>query len=585
MIKKSLVYLLLGGLAYLLFVSQDSKYIVAGVGIFIIGMHFMEDGFKLFSGGMLEKVIAKTTDTIPKSISLGVIATAILQSSSLIAIIIISFLSAKLITLSSAIGVTFGSNLGTTATAWIVSYFGLKIDIAAFALPMVIFGVIFRFFENKSTKGMGNILLGLGFVFLGIGYMKDGFEDLKEGIDLSQFAVEGYLGVLIYIAIGIIATMILQSSSAMLALTITALATGQIMYLNAIALAIGANIGTTITAAMGAMVSNANSKRLAVGLVMFNTVTAFAVVFVLYYFVDFVDMMAGYVGISPDDYAMKLSLFHTFFNLFGLVIWAFFIPRLVTYLKTLFVEDMETYISKPRYLNMDVVEVPSAAFEATKKEVIHLYENATEVLSHAIMLHRHRYLGQHNIDNIVRESTDIIELDIDNFYQTRIKSLYSDIVDYSTFFVSKLTDDKKSYIIGLRGACRDIAEAVKDTKELQKNIAKYLQSNNDYIKEEYNLLRISIAKTMDVINQIKNSHDELDVLAKSKVLQDYLKNMDVITSGRIDALIRENKIDKKMATTLLNDSSNAYNVTNKLINVAKILWIEDVTIKKIGEQL
>ncbi len=585
MIKKSLVYLLLGGLAYLLFVSQDSKYIVAGVGIFIIGMHFMEDGFKLFSGGMLEKVIAKTTDTIPKSISLGVIATAILQSSSLIAIIIISFLSAKLITLSSAIGVTFGSNLGTTATAWIVSYFGLKIDIAAFALPMVIFGVIFRFFENKSTKGMGNILLGLGFVFLGIGYMKDGFEDLKEGIDLSQFAVEGYLGVLIYIAIGIIATMILQSSSAMLALTITALATGQIMYLNAIALAIGANIGTTITAAMGAMVSNANSKRLAVGLVMFNTVTAFAVVFVLYYFVDFVDMMAGYVGISPDDYAMKLSLFHTFFNLFGLVIWAFFIPRLVTYLKTLFVEDMETYISKPRYLNMNVVEVPSAAFEATKKEVIHLYENATEVLSHAIMLHRHRYLGQHNIDNIVRESTDIIELDIDNFYQTRIKSLYSDIVDYSTFFVSKLTDDKKSYIIGLRGACRDIAEAVKDTKELQKNIAKYLQSNNDYIKEEYNLLRISIAKTMDVINQIKNSHDELDVLAKSKVLQDYLKNMDVITSGRIDALIRENKIDKKMATTLLNDSSNAYNVTNKLINVAKILWIEDVTIKKIGEQL
>ncbi len=585
MIKKSLVYLLLGGLAYLLFVSQDSKYIVAGVGIFIIGMHFMEDGFKLFSGGMLKKVIAKTTDTIPKSISLGIIATAILQSSSLIAIIIISFLSAKLITLSSAIGVTFGSNLGTTATAWIVSYFGLKIDIAAFALPMVIFGVIFRFFENKSTKGMGNILLGLGFVFLGIGYMKDGFEDLKEGIDLSQFAVEGYLGVLIYIAIGIIATMILQSSSAMLALTITALATGQIMYLNAIALAIGANIGTTITAAMGAMVSNANSKRLAVGLVMFNTVTAFAVVFVLYYFVDFVDMMAGYVGISPDDYAMKLSLFHTFFNLFGLAIWAFFIPRLVTYLKTLFVEDMETYISKPRYLNMGVVEVPSAAFEATKKEVIHLYENATEVLSHAIMLHRHRYLGQHNIDNIVRESTDIIELDIDNFYQTRIKSLYSDIVDYSTFFVSKLTDDKKSYIIGLRGACRDIAEAVKDTKELQKNIAKYLQSNNDYIKEEYNLLRISIAKTMDVINQIKNSHDELDVLAKSKVLQDYLKNMDVITSGRIDALIRENKIDKKMATTLLNDSSNAYNVTNKLINVAKILWIEDVTIKKIGEQL
>jgi phosphate:Na+ symporter len=290
---------------------------------------------------------------------------------------------------------------------------------------------------------------------------------------------------------------------------------------------------------MGAMVSNANSKRLAVGLVLFNAITAFAVIFILYYFVDFVDMMASYVGISPDDFAMKLSLFHTFFNLFGLLIWAFFIPRLVAYLKTLFVEDVENYISKPRYLDMEAVAVPSAAFEATKKEVVHLYENATEVLSHAIMLHRHRYLGQQNIDNIVKESTDIIQLDIDTFYQTRIKSLYSDIVDYSTYFINKLEDDKKSYIYGLRSACRDIAEAVKDTKELQKNIAQYLQSNNDYIKEEYNLLRISIAKTMDVINQIKNSHDELDVLAKSKVLKDYLKNMDWKPSWWISSKIKK----------------------------------------------
>ena len=585
MIKKSLVYLLLGSLAYLLFVSEDSKYIVAGVGIFIIGMHFMEDGFKLFSGGILEKLIAKGTDTIPKSVSLGVVATAILQSSSLIAIIVISFLSAKLITLAGAVGVVFGSAVGTTATAWIVSAFGLKIDIAAFALPMVIFGVIFRLSKQKNTQGMGNILLGLGFVFLGIGYMKDGFEDLKDGIDLAQFAVEGYKGVILYTLIGALATIILQSSSATLALTITALATGQITYINALGIAIGANIGTTITAAMGAMVSNANSKRMAVALFIFKSVTAVITIVVIYYLVDFVEIVAAMIGIDENDWAMKLALFHTIFNLSGLIIFSFFIHKLVAFLKTLFVEEAQVYISKPRYLDMEAVAVPMAAFEATKKEVIHLYDNATEVLSHSIMLHRHRYLGQSDIAKIVSESTDIIPLDIDDFYQTRIKTLYSDIVDYSTYFINKLEDSKKAYIYGLRSACRDIAEAVKDTKELQKNIAKYLQSNNEYIKEEYNLLRISIAKTMDVINQIKNSHDELDVLAKSKVLKDYLKNMDVIASGRIDALIRENKIDKKMATTLLNDSSNAYNVTNKLINVAKILWIEDITIKKIGEQL
>ena len=200
--KKYLSYLLLLALCYLLYINEDSKYIVAGVGIFIIGMHFMEDGFKLFSGGLLEKVIANSTNTILKSITLGVIATATLQSSSLIAIIVISFLSAKIISLAGALGVVFGSAVGTTTTTWIVSTLGMKIDIAALALPMIIFGVIFRFYKQKNIQGIGNIFLGIGFFFLGIGYMKDGFEDLKEGIDLAQFSMDGYAGIFVFALIG-----------------------------------------------------------------------------------------------------------------------------------------------------------------------------------------------------------------------------------------------------------------------------------------------------------------------------------------------------------------------------------------------
>jgi phosphate:Na+ symporter len=581
--KKYLAYILLILLCYLLYVNQDSKYIVAGVGIFIIGMHFMEDGFKLFSGGVLEKIISKSTDNIPKSIGLGIVATAILQSSSLISIIVISFLSAKLISLSGAIGVVFGSNVGTTATAWIVSSFGMKIDIAAFALPMIIFGVIFRFFKQKNVQGIGNIFLGLGFVFLGIGYMKDGFEDLKQGIDLAQFSVEGYLGILIYIVVGALATVIIQSSSATLALTITALAAGQIIYINAIAIAVGANIGTTITAVMGAMVSNANSKRMAVSLLIFNSVTAFIIVIIMYPFIDFIDYLAKLLGISNDDYSMKLSLFHTVFNILGLVIFSFLIPKLVSFLKKLFVEETEIYIQKTKYLDMEVVAVPYAALKATRKETIHLYDNASEVLSHAIMLHRHRYLGKTDISLVVKESTDLIELDIEDFYQTRIKSLYSDIIDYSTYFINDLEDDKKLYLYDLRTACRDIAEAVKNTQELQENISKYLLSNNNYIKDEYNYIREAIAKTINTINEIKNSKDEIDVLSKAELLKEYLKSLDVIATGRIDILIREKRIDKKMATTLLNDSAHANNVINKLINVAKVLWIEDLTIKQLGE--
>ena len=581
--KKYLSYILLISLAYLLYVNEDSKYIVAGVAVFIIGMQFMEDGFKFFSGGILEKLIANSTNTNSKAIFLGITATAILQSSSLIAIIVISFLSAKIISLAGALGVVFGSAVGTTATTWIVSTLGVKIDIAAFALPMIIFGVIFRFYKNRNFQGVGNILLGLGFVFLGIGYMKDGFEDLKQGINLAQFAIDGYAGIIVYTLIGAFATVIIQSSSATMALTVTALVTGQIVYINAMAIAVGANIGTATTAALGAIVSNANSKRMAVGLFIFKGITAVITLASLYLMIDFVDYISKYLGIKSDDWAMKLAVFHTLFNLVGLIVFSFFIPKLVIFLKKLFVEDKDSYISKPKFLDMEVVAVPFAALKATRKETIHLYDNASEVLSHAIMLHRHRYIGKSNISKIVKESSDIIDLNIDEFYESRIKSLYSDIIDYSTYFINELDDEKRSYLNDLRNACRDIAESVKNTKELQKNVRKYISSNNSYIKDEYNFIREAIAKTINTINEIKNSKDEIDVLSKSELLKEYLKGLDVIATRRIDILIREKRIDKKMATSLLNDSYHANLIISRLISVSKVLWIQDLTIKELGE--
>ena len=581
--KKYLSYILLVSLAYLLYVNEDSKYIVAGVAVFIIGMQFMEDGFKFFSGGILEKLIANSTNTNSKAIFLGITATAILQSSSLIAIIVISFLSAKIISLAGALGVVFGSAVGTTATTWIVSTLGVKIDIAAFALPMIIFGVIFRFYKNRNFQGVGNILLGLGFVFLGIGYMKDGFEDLKQGIDLAKFAIDGYAGIIVYTLIGAFATVIIQSSSATMALTVTALVTGQIVYINAMAIAVGANIGTATTAALGAIVSNANSKRMAVGLFIFKGITAVITLTSLYLMIDFVDYISKYLGIKSDDWAMKLAVFHTLFNLVGLIVFSFFIPKLVIFLKKLFVEEKESYITKPKFLDMEVVAVPFAALKATRKETIHLYDNASEVLSHAIMLHRHRYIGKSNISKIVKESSDIIDLNIDEFYESRIKSLYSDIIDYSTYFINELDDEKRSYLNDLRNACRDIAESVKNTKELQKNIKKYISSNNSYIKDEYNFIREAIAKTINTINEMKNSKDDIDVLSKSELLKEYLKGLDVIATRRIDILIREKRIDKKMATSLLNDSYHANLIISRLISVSKVLWIQDLTIKELGE--
>ncbi len=582
-LKKFIYPMVLLGIAYVLFSSNDAKTIIAGIAVFLIGMVFMEDGFKLFSGGILEKVLEKSTNSVPKAIGTGFLATAIVQSSSLLTIIVISFLSAEIITLSGAIGVIFGSNIGTTTTAWIVSAFGVKIKIAHYAMPMLIFGVIFRFNKNRTYQGLGNILVGLGFVFLGIGYMKEGFEAMKAGLDLAQFAMDGYLGILVYISIGAVATVVIQSSSATMALIITALATGQIEYVNALSLAIGANVGTTVTAIIGSLSSNFNGKRLAIAHLIFNMVTALIAIVFLYQLADFVDFLSANLGIGNEDYAMKLALFHTIFNVLGVLVVAPFTSKLVNFLQALFKEKRKD-VSRAKYLDKVVVEVPEAAIAALRKEVIHLYNNSTEVLSHALSLHRHTFIGMGSeINNVVESSVKKIEINVDDAYERKIKALYGDIVNFATLSQEDMQVDEKHTIYTLKIACRDIVEAIKDVKELQKNVNRFLNSKNKHIREEYNYIREGIAKTLDGIHGLEKNSDDFDVLAKIKLLQENLNDVDMIGSGRIDHLIRTNAIETKMATSLINDSSYAYNLSKKLIQVASVLWIEDKQIQELGE--
>lgn len=585
MYKKLIYPLFLVGVGTLLFSNSESKVIVAGIAIFLIGMLFMDEGFKLFSGGVLEKILEKSTNTLPKAVTTGLAVTSVVQSSSLITVIVISFLSAGLMSLSSAVGVIFGANIGTTATAWIVSAFGVKIDIAAYAMPMLIFGVLLRFNDKKGYQGFGNILVGLGFIFLGIDYMKDGFESFKEGIDLAQYAMGGLLGAILFVTIGIIATVIIQSSSATVALIITALAAGQIEYMNALELAIGANIGTTITAIFASMTSNSNGKRLALAHLIFNVVTAGVALVLLIPLAYLVDYLATGIGIDTYDYAMKLSLFHTIFNVLGVLILTPFTAKLVRYLEGKFIQKEEN-IERARYLDKVVVTIPDAALAALRKEVIHLYDNATEGFAHALSLHRHAFYGKNNIPEVVSNSTQHISTNIDLLYHTKIKGLYGDIIRFTVMAEQYFTDyviQTKAY--KLKNASRNIVEALKAVKEIQKNIARYEKSNNTYLLEEYNFIRSEIAKTLDTIYALQKNGDDLEVVSKLEVLKDDIKHLDLINNGKIDNLIRENKIDTNMATSIINDSAFAYDIIKRLVRAATVLWISDSTLQEMGEPL
>jgi len=579
MVRKILLPTILIILGYGFWISPDFKEIAAGVSIFLFGMLSLEEGFKKFSGGALENILRKSTDKLYKSIGFGMIATTIMQSSSLVSVLTISFLGAGLIGLAQGIGIVFGANIGTTTGAWLVAGFGLKVDIAAYAMPMLVFGIILIFQKAKGLKGIGYILSGLGFLFLGIHYMKDGFEAFKSTIDLASFGGTGIKYLFIFTGICIFATVVMQSSHATLVLIITALAVGQISYENALALAIGANVGTTITAIIGAMSSNIAGKRLAVAHLIFNVVTGLIAIVFIHQIMFSVDFISSYVGIANDDYTLKLAIFHTIFNAIGVLVMIPFINRLVLFLESVLKEKIQDTTNKlqyatPKYLNVSVLELPSTAMAAIIGETKHLYDNSFEIITHGLNLQRKRIISSLPLDEVIEKEYSDLPVNIDDFYNYKIKGIYGEIIDFSTKAQSDMSPKEIELLYQLKLANRNMIEAVKDTKHLQKNLVKYLKSDNIYIKKEYNTIRKNLAELLRNINTIVNTQEEdviILLLSKAKI---HMEKYDVLVNGTLDNLIRNGLITNEMATSLMNDSSYAYDISRNLIEMASVVFTD-----------
>ena len=581
MLKKYLIIFLLLILAYFVISIENIKIIFVGIAIFIIGMHFMESGFKLFANGTLEKILENFTSTKLKSVLTGFITTSIVQSSSLISVIVISFLSVELISLAKAMAIVFGANLGSTTTAWIVSSFGLNLKISLYAMPMIIFGVIFRFSKDNKYIGIGNILLGLGFIFLGISYMKDGFETLKNAIDLASYSIAGYPGILIYILIGAVATVVIQSSSATMAIIITALLAGNIIYIDAISLAIGANLGTTVTAIIGSLTSNDNGKRLAFGHFVFNIITAIVAVLLIHILIDIVDILSPYFLISNDNYAMKLALFHTIFNLLGLILLFPFISKIVDLSQKIIISKTKKS-SKPIYLSVGNMKIPYNAIVSIQKEIIHLYEDAQKAILHALSVHTADLKEEKDVEKVVANPSKI-DTNLDEIYQNDLKSLYSEIIDFASNVQNSMNKSQMLYISELKLSSNIIIKILKDTRDIQKNMDIYLFSKNEFIKDEYKNLKRELVLNIFRINQLKNI-DDIETSTQIQFYKESLEKLDIMINKKIDELIRSDKISPKMATSLINDSSSILNICRNLYRVANIIFVNDNKLRQMGEE-
>ena len=567
------IFIILG---YGFYISPDFKEISAGVSIFLFGMISLEEGFKAFSGGMLEKILKKFTNRRWKSLLFGAVSTTLMQSSSLVSILTISFLSVGLIGLAEGIGVIFGANIGTTTGAWLVAGFGLKVKISAYAMPMLVFGVILIFQKSKSLKGVGYILTGLGFLFLGIHHMKEGFEAFKAAIDLSEFGMTGLKGLFTFTLIGIFATVVMQSSHATLVLIITALAAGQISYENALALAIGANVGTTITAIMGAMSSNIAGKRLAGAHFIFNIVTGLIAIIFMQQIMISVDYTSNFVGIASDDYTLKLAVFHTIFNVIGVIVMVPFIGTLVIFLEKFEGKKKESeVIDTAKYLNDFALEMGSTTILAIARETKHLYENVFEVISHGLNLKRGNITSSMDLKKVILEGYKEEPIDIDNYYELKIKGVYGEIVDFSARAQSNMSEEDIHKLYKYKLVNRDLVEAVKETRNIQKNMIKYFKSSNKSIVLEYIKIKRNLAELLRFVDIIANSKEEDEIVLCMSKIELNVEKYDIISNGKLDALIRGGHIDKEMATSLMNDSSYAYNIGKKLISMAETLFLDE----------
>lgn len=573
MIRHGLLLLTVLLLSYGFWLSADFKTIVAGISIFLFGMMSLQQGFKTFTGGVLEKVLRAVTDSLIKRLCFGIVTTTMMQSSSLLSVLVISFISAGLLDLAAGIGIIFGANLGTTTGAWLVAGFGLKVKIATYAMPILVFGVLFMIQKGKNLQGLGYILTGIGFLFLGIHYMKEGFDTFKDSIVLSDFAMEGFYGLLVFTLLGVITTVIIQSSGAAMVLIITALAAGQISYENSLALAIGTNIGTTMTAVLGSLSANIKGKRLAGAHLIFNVLTSVIAIIFIDQFVWSVDRAAQLMNIASDNYTLKLATFHTLFNVVGIVIMLPVVNPLARFLERLLV-DKAGAVDKPNFLMGSALEYPGTAVEAIRQETEHLYDNVVHIILKTMGLHSRDVFTDQPMSDIVRHYQKLPDYDLDDAYLRNFKGIYSAIIEFISQARFTWEMQQSGRLYWLREANLKLAESLKGVKHLQKNLQKSSSSHNIYLKQEYDKIRCQIALLLREINTFKTEKvtSELPFLAQD-MLKAQLKEQNQQRMEAIEGLIREHKISAEMGTSLMNDSAYVYDIQANLIAMAVTVFI------------
>ncbi len=352
--------------------------LIGALGMFLYGMNLMSSGLQKAAGDGLRRFVSSITSNPLKGVATGLGVTAVIQSSSATTVMVVSFVNAGILTLTQAIGVIMGANIGTTLTAWIISLFGFKADIAILAVPLMAVGFLLSISKKGRWRDIGEIVVGFSLLFLGLSFMKNSVPDLESSPQvlsfISSWSGHGILSVLLFVAVGTVLTLVLQSSSATVALTLILLNMGWIEFDMAAAMVLGENIGTTITANIAAAVGNVNARRAALAHTFFNVFGVIWAVALFPYFTGLIELLINALGMGGSDETplYSISMLHTVFNLIntGILIW--FIPLIEKLVCAVIKEKPSSDpVDRLVYINAGLISTPELALTEAEKEVCH----------------------------------------------------------------------------------------------------------------------------------------------------------------------------------------------------------------------
>ena len=516
--------------------------LLGAMGMFLYGMNLMSSGLQKAAGDRLRGFLSAMTSNPFKRVMTGVGVTALIQSSSATTVMVVSFVNAGLLTLVQAIGVIMGANIGTTITAWMVSLLGFKADISILAVPLMLLGFLFSNSKKNQNKNIGELIVGFSLLFLGLSFMKESVPDLKQTPEVLEFVKQwsgyGFWSVLIFLGVGTILTLILQSSSATMAITLIMLSMGWIPFPMACAMVLGENIGTTITANIAASVGNPSAKRAAMSHTIFNV---FGVIWALVLFRPFLGLVGriiefmGFPNPAAADFSVTepdgatgtaalygLSMLHTLFNTINTLILVWF-TGLIAKLVTKMIREPENKEEKPfrlMYINAGPLATPELATEQAIKEIIHFAKISRNGLGYA-----RAAINETETDKFeelrsklvkYEEISDRIEYEIANFLNAVSEGEISESTSYKIKAMYKIIGELESLGDSGESISRILSRRNIHNKSFDPETIKKINAMIDLVDHAYSVmidnLNMAENSTLEEISNAYAAEERINVL-------------------------------------------------------------------------